>query len=345
MTVQDVPGVPVAQLRDPHPVVTIVVPMLNEQGSIQACLDGFAKQTYGTSHLDVVVVDGGSTDGSREWVEEYSVEHPWVRIVENPKKKASAAFNAGLAAAEGDVLVLFSSHGEPMVDFVEQAVAVLLDSGAAGVGGRYLHIGTSPTSMALGLAMVSPFGMASPHRTVTERVEVDTISHPAYVTDAMRDTGWFDEGLERNSDYEYNHRMRERGHRLIVDPAIGSIYHPRGSLRALGRQFWWYGRWKERVVRRHPGSLKVRHLVPPSAVVAAAVAPIACAWPAGRRVVGLGVVGYAALVALAVRRAEPRDHGADALTLAACFPIMHGAWGAGFVASVLEDSWKAARAT
>ena len=71
----------------------------------------------------------------------------------------------------------------------------------------------------------------------------------------------------------------------------------------------------------------------------------ACAWPAGRRVVGLGVVGYAALVALAVRRAEPRDHGADALTLAACFPIMHGAWGAGFVASVLEDSWKAARAT
>ena len=61
--------------------------------------------------------------------------------------------------------------------------------------------------MAIGLAMVSPVGMASPHRFATERVDVDTISHPMYWRDAMLDVGDFDESLARNSDYEFNHRM------------------------------------------------------------------------------------------------------------------------------------------
>ena len=57
MTVQDVPEVPVAQLRDPHPVVTIVVPMLNEQGSIQACLDAFTAAHDDMAGLTLVAPD------------------------------------------------------------------------------------------------------------------------------------------------------------------------------------------------------------------------------------------------------------------------------------------------
>lgn len=326
-----------------RPVVTVVVPMLDELGSIDKCLDGFAQQTYGTDLLDVVVVDGGSTDGSREWVDEYALDHPWVRVVENPKRKAASAFNCGVDAARGEVLMLFSSHGEPMEDYVEQSVAVLTETGVAGVGGRYLHLGVDPTSNAIGLAMVSPFGMASPHRTVTARVEVDTISHPAYVTEAMRDIGPFDETLERNSDYEFNHRMREAGYTLVVDPAVCSIYHPRGSLKALGRQFWWYGRWKERVIRRHPRSMKARHAVPPLMVVGVAASPLLATTRLGRLALGAGAVGYGALVAAAVVKAEPGEHHADPAVLAACLPVMHGAWGAGFVISALEDTWKAVR--
>lgn len=330
-------------ITDERPLVTVVVPMLNEMSAIQACLDRFASQTYGVENLDLVVVDGGSTDGSRELVEAYSEANPWCRVVDNPAKKAAAAFNVGVREAKGSVLCLFSSHGEPMPDYVEQSVRVLRESGAAGVGGQYHHVGNDPTSSAIGLAMVSPFGMASPHRTVVDRREVDTISHPAYDIDVMREVGPFDERLERNSDYEFNFRVREAGHVLVVDPAIESIYRPRPSLKALARQFWWYGRWKERVVRRHPGSMKLRHAVPPLAVCAAAVSPLVATTPAGRRLVVGGAVAYGALVAVAVRKAEPADHRASARVLAACFPVMHGAWGAGFVTSVAEDGWRSLR--
>lgn len=319
-----------------QPVVTVVVPMLDERGHIEACLDGFAAQTYPVHLLDVVVVDGGSTDGSRQTVEGMAEERPWVRLVDNPRRRASAAFNAGTAAARGDVVCLFSAHGVPEPDYVAASVAALDRTGAAGVGGRYEHVGLTPASSAIGLAMVSPFGMASPHRFASTTQDVDTISHPAYRRSALEQVGPFDESLERNSDYELNWRLRDEGLRLVFDPSIESVYRPRASLLALGRQFWWYGRWKERVVRLHPRSLRPRHLVPPTAVLTASTTPVLIISPTGRRAAAVAVAAYGILVLAGVIHARPgRD--ASVATLALCFPVMHGAWGAGFITSVVED--------
>jgi glycosyltransferase involved in cell wall biosynthesis len=319
------------------PLVSVVIPMLNEIGFIEACLDSFARQTYGSSGLDVIVVDGGSTDGSRELVEKMRRDHHWIRVIENPNRKASAAFNRGVEAARGDVVCLFSAHGEAAPDYIERSVAVLYETDAVGVGGRYLHEGLDPASSAVGLAMVSPFGMASSHRFTSQRREVDTISHPAYDTAFLRATGSFDETLERNSDYEMNFRLRQAGGRLLFDPTVSSVYRPRPSLRALARQFWWYGRWKARVAQRHPASVKPRHLVAPAAVAFAAATPALILSSAGRRAVVLAVAAYASLLAGAVVTSRPADHDADVVTLVQAFPVMHGAWGAGFIASLLED--------
>jgi glycosyltransferase involved in cell wall biosynthesis len=310
--------------------------MFNELGFIEACLDGFAKQTYPLDSLEVLVVDGGSTDGSRELVTAMALDRPWVRLVDNPGRRASAAFNRGVEAAGGEVVCLFSAHGVPDPDYIERSVAVLAETEAAGVGGHYRHEGLEPVSQAVGLAMVSPFGMASPHRFARTRQEVDTISHPAYRRQALVDIGGFDEQLERNSDYELNWRLRERGHRLVFDPTIGSVYRPRASLSKLGRQFWWYGRWKVRVLERHPASIKPRHLVPPMATLGAAVSPVLLLGRRGRGVAAAGALGYAALLVAAVVHGRPRRRGADPLAFAAAFPVMHASWGAGFLLSAAE---------
>lgn len=320
-----------------QPVVSIVIPMLDELGHIDACLDSFAAQTYPAACLELLVVDGGSTDGSRERIVERSTREPWIKLVENPARRASAAFNRGVEAATGEVVCLFSAHGVASPTYVEQSVRALRSTDAAGVGGQYHHVGTDRTSNAIGRAMVSPFGMASPHRFAQARADVDTISHPAYLRTALADTGAFDETLLRNSDYELNWRMRQRGHRLVFDPAVESTYRPRPSLMALAKQFWHYGRWKARVARRHPGSLRARHLVAPAAVLGAAVAPVLSLSRPGRLAVSAASVIYATMTVIAVRRADPDAHDADPWVLAASFPVMHGAWGAGFLASVGED--------
>ncbi|MEM9464122.1 MAG: glycosyltransferase family 2 protein [Actinomycetota bacterium] len=329
--------------RPAEPTVSIAIPMLNESKYIVACLDSFKAQDYPLDRLDVMVIDGGSDDGCRLVVEAYSQLNPWVRIVENPKGSASAAFNTGMNQARGEIVCLFSAHGVADPTFVSASVAALHRSGADGVGGSYRHEGLDRRQNAIGAAMVSPVGMASPHRFATKPRDVDTISHPVYWRDAMLDTGGFDEGLARNSDYEFNYRMRAAGYRLHLDPAIGSVYRPRPNLNALFRQFWFYGKWKARVAQHHPGSLQPRHLVAPLAALAALVTPLLVLHRSLRWVAAAGWTAYAALVAFGVVKADPKGRDASIPTLAVAFPTMHLAWGGGFLKSVFEFITKGAK--
>jgi hypothetical protein len=171
---------------------------------------------------------------------------------------------------------------------------------------------------------------------------VDTIAHPAYRRLELVGVGPFDETLERNSDYELNYRLRAAGHTLVFDPDIASEYRPRASLSELARQFWWYGRWKVRVIERHPRSLRWRHLVSPVAVVGAAFLPSLLRGRRTRPVAIAGVAGYAGVVAFGVVASHPTRHQASVLTLAGAFPVMHAAWGAGFVTSVMQDTLRIA---
>ena len=325
-----------AKLRPAEPTVTIAIPMLNEAAFIVPCLDAFSAQNWPMEKLDLLVIDGGSADGSQLVVEAYAEKHPWVRLVDNEDGSASAAFNIGMHQANGEVVCLFSSHGVPDADYVRRSVEALHRSGAGGVGGTYRHEGLDPTSQAIGLAMVSPVGMASPHRYATEARDVDTISHPAYWRDAMLEVGGFDQSLMRNSDFEFNFRMREAGHRLHFDPAIGSVYRPRPNLNALFRQFWYYGKWKAKVVEQHPTSLEPRHAVAPAFTLGVMATPVAWRVRPLRPVIAAAYLAYAAVVAVGVRKAKPTEHNASVSTLAAAFPTMHLAWGAGFIKSTFE---------
>lgn len=316
--------------------MTIVVPMLNEAASIGECLDGFAAQTWDHDRLEVLVVDGGSSDGSRSLVAERAVAETWVQLLDNPRRVIPAACNIGWRAAAGDIVCFFSAHGVPAPTFVAETVRVLTETGAAGVGGRYRHEGGSRAAMAIGLAMASPFGMASPHRFSRERLEVDTISHPAYWRTTIAQVGGFDEGQLTNEDYDLNWRIRERGGRLVFDPSIESIYRPRGSLRRLARQFHAYGRGKARLVRKAPRSMRPRHLVPPAATLFTALSPALLSRRPGRALVaGAGGV-YLLAGAAATARLRVRRHQADPLVALLAFPVMHGAWGTGFLRGLLE---------
>ncbi len=317
--------------------VSVVVPMRNEAKDIGACLAGFEAQTWPLDRLDLVVVDGASDDGSRRIVEDLTATRPWIRIVDNPALRASAAFNRGIAATTGEVVCLFSSHGVPDPDYLANSVETLRRSRAAGVGGPIRIDGWDPRSRAVGLALASPFGMASPFRYSTTVTEVDTIGHPAYLRSTVDAVGPFDESLERNSDYEYNWRIRAQGMRLVFDSAIGSSYAPRPGIAALARQFWAYGRWKAEVVRRHPASVRPRQLVPPAFVAWLLLTPVLLLQRPTRRLLLLSLGLYAAGVAgsvLHARRTDPR-HPVDLAALVAAFPTMHLSWGAGFLVSLL----------
>lgn len=320
------------------PVVSIVIPMFNEIDFIDACVGGFDVQTYPRERMEVLIVDGGSTDGSREQVDALSLERPWLRLVHNEARRAASAFNRGIEAATGDVICIVGAHATVGPDFIERSVRALDETNAGGVGGQLKHEGKTPQGQAIGLAMTSKFGMASPFRYATDRREVDTIGHPAYRREVLEKVGPFNETLERNSDYELNHRIRDAGYTLILDPTIVTIYHPRHTLGALARQFYDYGRGKTNVMRMMPDSIKPRHLVPPVFVLGMAAAPVLLQRRFGRRLFGLGTIAYAAVIIAETARTKPWSKNADTATFVAAFPVMHMTWGLGILRELFSRS-------
>lgn len=321
-----------------RPFVSVVVPMFNEAGFIEHCIETFDHQTYPHDRFEVLVVDGESDDGSRARVLELSESRAWLHLVANPDRRASAAFNRGIERSCGDVVCLVGAHAAVGPDFLDRSVEALATTGAAGVGGMLRHEGTNPVGQAIGLAMTSRFGMASPFRYSRIRQDVDTIGHPAYRREVLREVGPFDETLERNSDYEFNYRVRAAGHRLVFDPDIVTLYRPRSTLSGLARQFFHYGRGKAAVARTHPGTMEVRHLIAPLAVLALVAAPAMAQSRLGRVLVSTELLSYLGVVAAATVMARPDRNDADVATFVAAFPVMHLSWGAGFLLATLRPS-------
>ena len=308
-------------------LVSVVVPARDEERSIGATLASLRAQEY--AHLQIIVVDGGSTDGTVAVVEEHMREDPRVELVGNPRQAIPVALNLGLAAARGPWLVRMDAHSTVDPGYVGTAVARLREGRWGGVGGRKDGVGTTPAGRAIAAALGSRFGVGGSlyHHGVTEQ-EVDHIPFGAYRTQEVRDLGGWDERLVANEDFEFDHRLRGTGAVLLFDPRLRIAWQSKQSLRDLYAQYVRYGRGKLDVARLHPRSLRSRHLLPPLLVpylgVSAAVA-------LRRPGTGLAMVSpyVVALTAASLRTARALDDPAARLRVPAAFLAMHVGWGLG----------------
>lgn len=304
--------------------VTVAVPVLNEALHLHACLDAIGRQTH-PHVVEVLVVDGGSTDATRE----IAANHPNVRVLDNPQRVQSAALNLAIEAALGDVIVRVDGHCIIADDYVERCVEALEATGAAIVGGPMIPVATGRTQTAIAAAMSSPIG-AGPARFhhATEPGWTDTVYLGAYWAETARSIGGYATDVGVNEDAEFAHRLRDHGG-VWFDPSIRSTYTPRSDLRSVARQFYRYGRSRATTVRRHPESLAPRQLVAP-ALVLGLLSP----W---RRPVAASYLTLLAAWSASGRGRRPRWAGA-------VLPMMHVPWGVGFLIGVFAGPSRSVRA-
>lgn len=309
--------------------VTVAIPVLNEEAHLDACLDAVAAQTW-PHVVEVLVVDGGSTDRTRE----VAAARPGVRVLENPRRIQAAALNVALGEARGDIFVRVDGHCTIAPDYVERCVDALERTGAAMVGGAMRPEGPPVGSRAavrgwlargIAAAMASPLGAGPARFHVGGRSGwVDTVYLGAYRTRLACDVGGYATDVGVNEDAELAIRMRPHGG-VWMDDDVRSTYVPRGSLGAVVRQFYRYGRSRAATARRHPRSIAPRQLAAPLLVVA-----LCTPW----RRPAMAVYG-AAVAANGLRQAA-RDPGAG-LGLSLSMPAMHLSWGAGFLRGLLRS--------
>jgi len=151
----------------------------------------------------------------------------------------------------------------------------------------------------------------------------------------------FDERLIRNQDYELNIRLRQAGGTVWFDPELWVGYRPRGSWTALARQYFEYGYWKAAVLRMHPGSARLRQLVPPLAVVGVVAGIVGGLF---RRKLLVAPAVYALAVAAAARSATGQSaagHSAGGRSAGGRSADGAGTWRATGALVVIHSTWAA----
>jgi succinoglycan biosynthesis protein ExoA len=304
-----------------QPRISVVVPALNEEEHIGACVQSIVAQEV-EGGLEVIVVDGMSTDATAD-----RAGRAGATVIENSKPGIPASLNAGVAASQGEIIVRFDAHAEMPPGYIAACVRALEEeAGAASVGGWRDARGRGPWGRALGAALSSQFGVghASIWRppALAGRRDVEHVPLGCFRAEVLRAAGGWREDLLTNEDFELDHRLRARGGRIVFDPAIWSVYRPRESLRAIAGQYWRYGRWKAVVMVDSADSVRPRQLAPPALIATTVVALFSGRTGASAR---LALGGYA--VALAAVAAKSRAGWRTAPVIA----TIHFAWGAGLL--------------
>jgi glycosyltransferase involved in cell wall biosynthesis len=323
-----------------RPFVSVLVPVRNEGEHIRATVAAILGQDYPADRFEVIFADGRSTDATRSVLEDVASREPRLVVVDNPGRIVSTGLNAALRVARGDIVVRVDGHTEIAQDYVRACVDALERTGADNAGGRMTAVGVGAFGRAVAAATSSPFGVGGARFHYSDREEwVDTVYLGAWPRAVFARIGLFDEELVRNQDDEFNYRMRAAGGRILLTPAVKSRYTVRGTARSLFSQYFQYGFWKVRVLQKHAAQMRPRQFVPPSFVLALVATSVLAlgmpATPAARLPVLFLLMAYLFAVAAAVA-AETRRQSANPVLLALVFPILHVAYGAGFLVGLVR---------
>lgn len=321
-----------------RPTVTVIVPALDEEGDLRGCLEAVAAQTHPAELIDVVVVDGCSTDATVEVAKGAAAELGLdLRVVSNPRRRTSTSLNVGLAEARGEVLVRLDARSRVQPDYVERCAAVLAARPEVGVvGGRQVPVARSGSLTDRGIARALSnrysTGFAR-YRRATEPGPTDTVWMGVFRTRELVELGGWDDDVALNEDWALNRRYRDAGRVVWFEPDLVSGYLPRADLPSLARQHFYFGRvkglWWVRGTR--PEARQVAMLAAPP-VAGAALLGLARRRGAG----ALLAVPVALLAADAVGSDEPAPPAVRGVS-AAAIGIYTSAWWLGTVVGAVGE--------
>jgi glycosyltransferase involved in cell wall biosynthesis len=246
-------------------MLSIILPVLNEEKNISNCLDSVVNQNY-AGKMEVLIIDGMSSDGSRNIVKKYMANYPFIKLLDNPNKITPCALNIGIRNACGEIIIRLDAHSIYDKNYVANCIKFLEQYDVDNVGGCCVTLPGSDTPMAKANAMVlsHSFGVGDSYfRIGAEQPKyVDTVPFGCYRKKIFEKIGLFNENLIRAQDLEFNLRLKEAGGKILLVPDVISYYIARSSLKDLFKQNFWSGFWVIYGMKFTKFSFLDRHLVP-----------------------------------------------------------------------------------
>jgi len=220
-------------------LVTVVVPCFNEGNNLRKCLDSIIENDYNKTKMEVLVIDGLSSDSSIEIIKEYCAKYNFIRLLINERRYTPYAFNIGIKNATGDVVIIMGAHSTYANDYISKCVYHLYKYNVDNVGGieKILPRENTLIGNAIAIVMSHPFGVGNAeYRLSYDDAEinqkprlVDTVFGGCYRKSIFDRIGLFNEQLKNSQDMELNIRLRKNGGKILLVPSIVTVYYARSG--------------------------------------------------------------------------------------------------------------------
>jgi succinoglycan biosynthesis protein ExoA len=259
-----------------RPLVSVIMPVYNEAAHIAQVVRSLLNQSSPNFDLEILTIDGKSTDGTYEILLQLAASDPRVRLLVNERRKTPFAFNIGLKNAKGEFVCIFGAHTAYDPDYITTCLEELKARDAVGCGGRVL---TTAANQSLAARLVaaclgSSFGTSSKSFRNHPEGYADTVNYPVYVRSALVEIGGYDEELYRNQDNDLNQRLRAQGQRLYMTWQTSCKYFVQPTVTALLKYAWNTGFWNAISLKKNASAHALYHFVPAIFVVSSSGAAL-----------------------------------------------------------------------
>jgi glycosyltransferase involved in cell wall biosynthesis len=244
--------------------MSVLIPCRNEVRYIETCINNVHSFYEPDGGFEVIVIDGMSTDGTREILSRLKNQFSELVVINNPGKTVPRAMNLGIQHAKGEYIVRADVRCIHPKTYLLDLIELSERTGADNVGGVLVpEFGNGYTQNAIALAYKSRIAMGGALRDRGNFIgETDTVYGGCFKRKRLLEVGMYDESMVRNQDDELSFRLRKMGGKIIQDGRIKIQYFPRDSFWHLFKQFMQYGYWKVRVIKKHPQQASARHFLP-----------------------------------------------------------------------------------
>ena len=250
-------------MKTEAPFISIIIPCRNEEKFIATVLANILAQDYPMELIEVFVVDGNSTDSTKNIAMSFSKEFRELYILNNPHKTVPFALNLAIKKTKGKFIIRMDAHTNYANDYVNKIVETFQSTNADVVGGPMRAEGKTDFQKAVAYCTSTKMGVGdSSFHDETVRGYVDSVYLGAWKRELFNDVGMFDEQMKRNQDDEFHYRAKSRGKKIYLNPEIRSVYYPRTTAKKLFIQYFQYGLYKPLVLKKIKREIKWRHIIP-----------------------------------------------------------------------------------
>jgi cellulose synthase/poly-beta-1,6-N-acetylglucosamine synthase-like glycosyltransferase len=270
------------------PFLSVLIPCRDEARFLARCLDSILANDYPPERMEVLVIDGASTDGTRALIAGYQAaasgrKDSRVRLINNPQRITPCALNHGIEAARGEIIARVDAHAAVAPDYFRRSVDLLLSSGAENVGGVMRTLPQDPGCFAgpIVAALSHRFGVGNSYFRVgaDQPRWVDTVFGGCWRREVFERVGRFNPRLRRSQDMEFSLRLKALGGRTLLSPEITCDYYARTRMGPFWRHNFANGEWAVLPFLYSPVMpVRPRHLLPLLFTVALAWGVVFAPW-------------------------------------------------------------------